>query len=141
MVTIFIRYQIIKYNTHTTCYFTGAKRPLLVFKDGYSELENIKGTRKSIGGTQKKLNQEEFCEQEILFHNSGYIYLSSDGYTDQNNIERKKFGSVQLNNVVMNNIGKSIQEQGEILNDAILNWMSDSEQRDDITFVGIRIEV
>jgi len=131
--------RIDKYADKTIINFTGAKRPLLVYKQGFTEIETIKGNRKSIGGTQKKLNQEEFVSNQIIFETEGIIFLSSDGYTDQNNPERKKFGSNQLTNIIFENKHKSMQAQGEIYNKAIVDWMNGDEQRDDITLIGIKI--
>jgi len=131
--------RIDKYIDKTIINFTGAKRPLFFYKQGFTEIETVKGNRKSIGGTQKKLNQEEFVSNEIVFETEGIIYLSSDGYTDQNNPERRKFGSNQLTNMIFENKNKSMNEQGEIYNQAIVDWMNGDEQRDDITLIGIKI--
>ncbi len=128
-----------KKDTYTEVFFTGAKRPLLVYKNGYSEVESIKGNRKSIGGTQKKLNQEEFVANQIIFETGGIIYLSSDGFTDQNNPERKKFGSQQLTDIIINNVNKTMPEQAFIYNKALEQWMNGEEQRDDISLIGIKI--
>jgi len=131
--------RIDKYADKTIVNFTGAKRPLLVYKQGFTDIEIVKGNRKSIGGTQKKLNQEEFVSNEIVFETNGIIFLSSDGYTDQNNHERKKFSSSQLSNMIFENKHKSMNEQGNIYNKAIVDWMNGDEQRDDITLIGIKI--
>ncbi len=120
-------------------HYTGAKRPLLVYKTGYTEIETIKANRKSIGGTQRKQNVEEYISNEIIFDNGGAIFLSSDGYTDQNNKDRKRFGSQQLSELIYQNINKSMTEQGEIYNKAIEGWMHHEEQRDDITLLGIKL--
>jgi len=133
--------RIDKYTNKTIVNFTGAKRPLLVYKSNNTELETIKGNRKSIGGTQKKLNQEEFVANEIIFETEGIIYLSSDGYTDQNNVERKKFGSIKLSEMIFENKYQTMNEQGKIYNQAIVDWMQSDDQRDDITLIGIKIKL
>ncbi len=132
--------RIDKYSDKTIVNFTGAKRPLLVYKEGYSEIETIKGNSKSIGGTQRKFNIEEFTTEQITFDNTGAIYLSSDGYTDQNNSNRDKFSTNQLKELIFNSIKKTMHEQGEIYNLAIENWKNKEEQRDDITLIGIKIK-
>jgi len=133
--------RIDKFSNKIIVNFTGAKRPLLVYKQGDIELETIKGNRKSIGGTQKKLNVDEFTNQEIVFETEGIIYLSSDGFTDQNNVERKKFGPIKLNNMIIGNVDKPMKEQGLIYNQAIENWMNGEVQRDDISLIGIKIKI
>jgi len=131
--------RIEKTENSTIVNFTGAKRPLLVYKQGDIEIESIKGSRKSIGGNLRKRNIEDFSVQEIVFENMGIIYLSTDGFCDQNDVERKKYGSVQLCNLLINNIDKPMNEQRIILEESLDNWMSGEKQRDDISMIGIKL--
>ncbi len=119
--------------------FTGAKRPLLFIKNGESKIEKLKGDRKSIGGTQKKRNEVNFSSQELVLENNSIIYLSSDGFIDQNNPERKKFGTAQLVSILENIYQKDLKTQNEILNTKIETWMNGTEQRDDITLLGVKL--
>jgi len=128
-----------KTNDFTILNFTGAKRPLFIYKSLTNEIEQIKGDRKSIGGTQKKLNDVGFISNRFELNKGDVIYLSSDGYTDQNDKQRNKFGTNQLLKIMLENATKSIEEQGQILNKSIENWMNDTEQRDDISLIGLKI--
>jgi len=119
--------------------FTGAKRPLLYIKNGENNIEILKGDRKSIGGTQKKRNKVDFSVQELILENKSIIYLSSDGYIDQNNSERKKLGTLRLITLLENIYQKDMKTQHEILNNKIENWMDGTEQRDDITLIGLKL--
>jgi len=119
--------------------FSGAKRPLNIYKSETNTLESIKGDRKGIGGVNKFQKTEFFTKNEIQLKQNDIIFLSSDGYTDQNNPERKKIGSIQLEKMILENIHKPMLQQGEIYNKALEDWMNGEPQRDDITLIGIKL--
>ena len=116
--------------------FSGAKRPLYLSKKN-KEIEEIKGTRQSIGGTKEAV--ENFSNVEIKAETGDILYLSSDGLTDQNNKERKRFGSNRLKEILQLNIDQSMDTQKKAIEKELDNFMEGEEQRDDITLIGIRI--
>lgn len=116
--------------------FSGAKRPLYVSRKN-NEIEEIKGTRKSIGG--KKEGIEDFSSVEIKLESGDILYLSSDGLTDQNNKERKRFGSNKLKEILQLNIDQSMENQKLAIEKELDIFMENEEQRDDITLIGIKI--
>lgn len=120
--------------------FAGAGRPLYLVSG--SELVEIKGDRKSIGGRQR--------EEKRLFTNHEFvnppetrgrimIYLTSDGFVDQHNPEDRKYGSRQLKKFLRDNAYLSAYRQKEALLKELKTHQSDAEQRDDITLIGIRL--
>ena len=117
--------------------FSGAKRPLFFYNTKTKELNEIKGNRISIGGVRK--TTEVFNNHIIQAETGDIFYLSSDGLTDQNNLERKRFGSSKLKEIIINNISLPMQQQKEIIEDELNNFQKDEEQRDDITLIGIKI--
>lgn len=117
--------------------FSGAKRPLFIYKD--NELSEIKGDRLSIGGKKRIGNKDGFNNHVIDSKPGDIIYLSSDGLTDQNNPDRKRFGSSKLKEIILNNITSSMTEQKEIIENELNNFQKEEEQRDDITLIGIKI--
>jgi serine phosphatase RsbU (regulator of sigma subunit) len=119
--------------------FSGAKRPLLIFKNKMSELDEIKGDRISIGGAKKKKDDEKFINHIINAEKGDILFLSSDGLTDQNNLERKRFGSDRLKEIILNNISEPMVKQKEIIEKELNDFQQDEEQRDDITLIGIKI--
>lgn len=118
--------------------FSGAKRPLYIYKAKTSQFDEIKGDRISIGGVKKNAN-EEFSNHKIKVFKGDILYLSSDGLTDQNNSERKRFGRNKLKEIILNNVGEPMEVQKEILEEALHEFQQDEEQRDDITLIGIKI--
>jgi len=76
--------------------FTGAKNNLYFIKKQTKKVEWLKADRKSIGGIFKKQRKIEFTTQNINFQKGDLIYLSTDGFIDQNNFERKRIGTPKL---------------------------------------------
>ena len=64
----------------------------------------------------------------------------SDGYQDQfGGPNGKKFLSKNLKQLLKDNSQLTMNEQKEILETTILNWIGNGEQIDDITILGIKI--
>lgn len=119
--------------------FTGAKRDLFIYDSNLSVINRIKGSRKTIGGINYKFENKEFEEIVLSLTKNSILYLTTDGYFDQNNIERKSFGSSNFVNLLDKIAKLSMQEQKNILEKKLNDWKSNELQRDDITIVGIRL--
>ena len=114
----------------------GAKLPITYYKQEDKILSKTKDTRKTIGW-QTNVKQD-FFNTEVSFNKNDIIYLYSDGFKDQNNEARKKFGTTKINKVILENIDKPLNEQKQALENALDKWQDNQEQRDDITFIGIK---
>ena len=124
--------------THYKITFAGAKRSLFYYKSQEKELKRIRGSRKSIGGhIQNK--KSKFINQEIISQKNDIIYLTTDGFVDQNNKERKRFGTKHFENILNQIATKPLHEQKQILETELNNWQGNEKQRDDITVVGIKL--
>ncbi len=119
--------------------FSGAKRPLYYFKKQKNTLTRIKGDRKTIGGKPTRNMLAKFTNTEIILQKEDLIYLTTDGYIDQNNSERIRLGSRKFENIISNNANKPLNEQKQILETELNNWQILEQQRDDITVVGIKL--
>jgi PAS domain S-box-containing protein len=117
--------------------FSGARRNLIFYNSKNNAINILKGDRKSIGGTFSKIKLN-FTDQKILLEKNDILYLTSDGYTDQIGSERHKFGSTQLNNILLQNSLLEMEQQKEILVKAIKNWQGSEIQRDDRTIFGLK---
>ncbi len=121
--------------------FSGAKRPLFIYKNGEKKLNEIKGDRISIGGAKNRDQKNEGFNNHIIKTDPGDIlYLSSDGFTDQNNSERKRFGSNRLKEVILENISLPMNKQLEVIEANLKEFQQNEEQRDDITLIGIKMK-
>jgi hypothetical protein len=66
--------------------------------------------------------------------------MCSDGYADQfGSADVKKFKSVAVKKILTEIWHLPVNEQRDILENAIMTWKGDLEQVDDILFVGTRI--
>ncbi len=116
--------------------FAGANRPLLVIKDG--KLEKIAGDRKSVGGYQRESNRY-YTNHELNLDNSSYIYLTTDGFIDQMNADKRKFGQKQLLELLLENHSQPMNSQKSILLNIFDSYKQEVEQIDDICILGIKI--
>ncbi len=118
--------------------FCGAKRPLYYLPTGAEEVQQLKGDRKSIGGTQKKRGNIQFTDQEIILHSGDTMFLCSDGISDQCDHERKKFGSDRFVSMIYQYRNEPMEHQGELFSKELDDFRGNEEQRDDISVIGIK---
>ncbi len=117
--------------------FSGAKRSMCYVPKNAQEVVEIKGERKSIGGHSK--NFKIFANTEIILPKGSLIYMFSDGYEDQNNAERIRFGSRRLIELLGEINHLPLTTQKDILQEKLKKHMENSFQRDDILVLGFRI--
>ena len=123
-----------KKNGQTIIQFSGAKNNFYYYSDGLYEL---KGDRKSIGGIQDE--SIRFTNQQLTLPAGGMLYLGSDGLEDQNNRERKKFGRKRLQVLLSNIATLPVDDQKTKIEKTLEHYMQDTEQRDDILWMGIQV--
>ena len=116
--------------------FSGAKRPLFYFSD--QKLQELKGDRKSIGGWQSEVRRV-FQTHTVDLKKGDYLFLSTDGFVDNPNQQRKKFGVKRFKQTLLDNIHLEMADQKRALLNALLNHQLETEQRDDITVLGIKL--
>ncbi len=118
--------------------FSGAKRPLYFYKKNESQLYLLKGDRKSIGGAKTTLNKVVFTKQELVLEKGDTIFLTTDGYSDQNDKNRKKIGAVRMSEIFNEIATKPFGEQQKVLEDILDKHQEGTVQRDDITMIGVQ---
>ncbi len=125
--------------------FAGAKQDLYFMQHQHyqnanqelKELEKLNGTRKSIGGEQN--NEINFELQKITLTKKSKLYMTSDGFIDQNNAKRKRFGEKKFMDMIINNQDKPMNEQKQIFQQYLQNYMTGTTQRDDILLIGLAL--
>ncbi|WP_375562566.1 7TM diverse intracellular signaling domain-containing protein [Bernardetia sp. OM2101] len=119
--------------------FSGAKRPIHFIKN--NELCEIRGSKFSVGGlTKKKLNNEySFEEQTIILSKNDKIYLSSDGFIDQNGQNNRKIGSAKLKEYFNQFHNLPFAKQRQKLEEILDLHAGTKKQRDDITILGLKL--
>lgn len=119
--------------------FSGAKQPLLYFSQKQNELTKIKGDIRRIGGFNLNPETIMFNVTEIILEKGDMIYLKSDGFEDQCDYSRKKFGKGKLKRMFSEIAVQSIEYQQNYLENELDKWQLEIDQRDDITIFGIKV--
>ncbi|MCQ2974954.1 MAG: SpoIIE family protein phosphatase [Bacteroidales bacterium] len=117
----------------------GAKSYFFYHDYQLNKTEIVKGTKKSIGGLFLCFKDKAFENNIIHLKKGDRIFLSSDGIIDQNNTERRWFGSPRLIETISDSSSKSIEEQKQYIEKQLIGWQQSEPQRDDICVVGLQI--
>ena len=117
--------------------YAGAKRPLYLYRHNMQQLVKISGDRKSIGGRQKE-QIRRFTDHEVNFFKGDVLYLSSDGFVDQNNALGKKFGSSQFEAMLQNVAKFDAKNQKQHIDETLKRHQGKESQRDDISLIGVK---
>jgi hypothetical protein len=117
--------------------FAGARRPLYVKPHTQPGLITLPPSRFSVGGYSRLVKQ--FKTIELLLDCGSIIYLSSDGYIDQNNVKRRRFGSLRFAALLEQIASEPMHKQKDLLVQTIDQYQENTEQRDDILIVAVRL--
>ncbi|MES2513396.1 MAG: tetratricopeptide repeat protein [Bacteroidota bacterium] len=117
--------------------FAGANS--LIYLVQGNVLKAIKGDKHPIGSFYgEKL--KPFTNVKIDIEKNDLIYLFSDGYADQFGGEKgKKFKYKQLEDMLVKNSAKSMQDQHNMISKTFDDWKGQLEQIDDVCVIGIKI--
>lgn len=117
--------------------YAGANRPIWIIKSKSKEVQEIKATKKAIGGLTP---DDQFFEQHTIQLNLGdTFYLFSDGYADQFGSGGKKLMTKKFREILLSTQDLPMHEQKNYLHDFIENWKKDVEQVDDILVIGVQL--
>jgi PAS domain S-box-containing protein len=119
--------------------YSGAKSDLYYFSNKENDLTILSSERRSIGGAMQKRGNIEFLNKEILLQNNDMFWLATDGIIDQNNAERKRFGTPRFIELLKIGKGMDLIEQKQLIEKELNNYQGHEEQRDDITIWGIKL--
>ena len=117
--------------------FAGAKRPLFYYDVQKEQIIEVKGQRRSIGGFQDE--NIHFENHYLTLQANSMFYISSDGYADQNDVNRKKFSEEKLKQLLQKIAPMEAQKQKQVVADLIQKYMENTEQRDDMLLIGVRV--
>jgi len=123
-----------------TLKFAGANRPLWIIRKGKKEIEEIKGTKKAIGGVN--LNRcTNFESHEIQLHKGDTFYIFTDGFADQFGGEKGKKMTTKIFKKLLIDIQDiAMSHQENYLKSYIEDWKTEKEQIDDILIIGVRVD-
>ncbi len=115
--------------------YAGAYNPLYLIRDG--ELIEYKADRQPVGFHYV---EKEFTNHVIRLQEGDAIYIFSDGFYDQlGGAKNKKFMSKNFQSLLLEINKKSMDQQKDLLDKTLKEWMKNMEQIDDILVMGIRV--
>lgn len=109
------------------------------YKLSNGELEEFTGDKIYIGGKERKKKEKEFSNLDIYLQKDDIVYFTTDGFADQNDSERKRFGTKNLFDLLKVIMDLPLEKQKEELLKALAEHQGTEEQRDDITLVALKI--
>jgi len=115
--------------------FAGAKRPLLYTHQ--QQLHKLQGDKQSIAGWSR--DDRHFERQTLTLQKGDCLYLSSDGFVDTPSPRRKTFGNRRFEKMITQYTSYSMVQQKQFFIQTLEDYQQTTEQRDDITLVGIRV--
>lgn len=118
--------------------YAGANRPLWIIRNGQTAVEEIKATKKAIGGFTE--DSQHFDTHVVQLQHGDTFYIFSDGYADTfGGQEEKKLTTKRFKEILLSIQYKSMQDQEAHLGDFIEDWKAGTEQVDDILVIGVRL--
>jgi len=121
-------------DTKQITYSAANNKPILVKNNKFIELE---ADRMPVGMGERK---EDFKLHTVDAQQGDILYLYTDGYADQfGGPKGKKFKYKPLNELIIGNHTKPLQEQKIVLQNNFDSWRGNLEQVDDVCVVGIKI--
>jgi len=126
------------FNKHTgELRYSGANRPLWVVRKNAIEIEEIKPTKRAIGGFTD--DEQKFDEHVMQLGLGDTFYMSTDGYADTfGGKSNKKLSTKRLKQMLLEIQSQSMKEQGRHLDAFIEDWKTGLDQTDDILVMGVR---
>ncbi len=118
-------------------HYAGANRPIWIIRKGAKEVEEIKATKKAIGGFTE--DKQHFETHKIKLREGDTFYLSTDGYADTFGQGGKKIMTKKFKDILLSIQPLEMKEQKKFLDGFVEDWMGDTDQLDDILVIGIRV--
>ena len=106
-------------------HYAGANRPIWIIRKGATSVEEIKATKKAIGGFTE--DNQHFDSHEIKLQEGDVFYLSTDGYADTFGKDGKKMMTKHFKEVLLGIQHKTMKEQEKHLDEFVENWKSGTE--------------
>ena len=119
--------------------FSGAKHSLYLFRSSEKEIDEIKGSRQSIGHT---LQQKQFTTHVVKLRCGDRIYMTTDGFMDQfGGPDNKKFRAKKFKQLLLESSHLGMAEQEVAVHAAMREWMGSHDQLDDMCVLGVQFNL
>ncbi len=118
--------------------FWGSKKiPLFYYHQEFNQITRHRLKNPMIGTIQGTIDSLE--KIEITAQKGDMIWLATDGFVDQTNHERRRFGTNRMIKLLNRIARLSTEEQKHILLQTFEQWRDGETQIDDVTLIGIRL--
>jgi serine phosphatase RsbU (regulator of sigma subunit)/Tfp pilus assembly protein PilF len=127
-------------NNNNLMQFAGANNPLYIIKNknGVTEFKEISADTMPVGFYSS--DEESFSNHTVQLQTGDTFYIFSDGFIDQNGGEKNhKFSSAKFKMFLSDIHDKPMNQQKQIMEKTLDEWMAGRNQRDDILVIGVRI--
>ncbi len=116
--------------------FAGAHNSLNLIRAGI--ITETKANNRAIGISLA--NSAPFINHKIKLEKGDCFYVSSDGFADQKGGSgNQKFFYQPFRQLLLDIHLKSMEEQGQRLEQVIYEWKGEKEQIDDMLVIGVRV--
>lgn len=126
---------------HKRFQFAGAKNHLYVIQG--DQLKVLKANYLSIGGKPlrpEKNDNIKFTAYDFMYDDKTSIYMLSDGYLDQfGGLDDTKFNAQRFKDMLLENRALPMEQQKEIIKNALEEWKGNNRQVDDILVLGVKL--
>ena len=120
--------------------FSGARRPLYVYRHDTQEFITLHGDKKTIGGMKSKRNTgTDFTDQTLMLKTDDIVYHTTDGFVDQYDAEMKKYGSERFITLLKTHAHRDLAIQKELILSEFERQIQNSSQTDDITVFAVKL--
>ncbi|HAS47098.1 MAG TPA: hypothetical protein DCS93_41830 [Microscillaceae bacterium] len=117
--------------------FASARSQAYYILPHQSEVQVLDGDRTFVGGMGTDVRT--FSNKIKHLPKGTLLYFGSDGYPDQNNAARKKLGRKQLKQLLLTVCSQKMSAQHQYLTQTLKTHMKDTDQRDDILLLGLKL--
>ncbi len=132
-----LKVEILESKTYQVT-FAGAKLPIIIYKHQDKSVTRYRGSIRNI--RSYSTSDEVFENDTFLLSAGDIIYMYTDGYIDQNNVNRKRIGTPKFLEIIRENSEKTMEEQKQFFEKFLDNWQTNTTQRDDITVLGLKFK-
>jgi len=138
-----------------TLQFSGANNPLYLIRKGSLETNSVINEIEIENNSSEYhlyeftpdlmpisnyIKMDTFKNTEIKYQKGDFLYMFSDGYTDQlGGKNNKKFKFNKFRKLLIENVENPSAIQKEILNETFESWKGKNKQLDDIVILGMKI--
>ncbi len=118
--------------------YAAAKTNMFIYDKKDKSLKRYRGTRKSIGVNMALKSKEiEFENYNFLIDKNKVLYCATDGFVDQSNDQRNRFGTKRFMRMLKNVGDLPVQQQKISIIKNFEDYRQEQNLRDDITIIGL----